>query len=115
MRLDGKTVVLTGAAGGIGRLLSRELTAKGATLVGVDRVECADCAETLIAELSTHDGITRLGSEIADRRVDILVNLAGMQYFGPFERQDPDSVWTGYVVNLIAPALLMRAVLPQMH
>ena len=30
-----------------------------------------------------------------------------MQYFGPFERQSLDSIWAGYVVNLIAPATLM--------
>lgn len=115
MRLDGQIVVLTGAAGGIGTLLSRELADRGATLVGVDRVECPQCDETLIADLSSRNGIAELGSTLAKRRVDLLVNLAGMQYFGPFERQDPDTIWAGYVVNLIAPAMLMRAVLPQMH
>lgn len=115
MRLDGKTVVLTGAAGGLGSLLSRELKSEGAHLVGIDRVDCPDCDETLIADLSDKDGLADLGAALVNRRVDLLVNLAGMQYFGPFERQDPGNIWAGYVVNLIAPATLMRFVLPQMQ
>jgi short-subunit dehydrogenase len=115
MRLDGKTVVMTGAAGGIGSLLCRELRARGARLVGVDRVNCDECDETILADLGRRDGLEQLAGSLAGREIDILVNLAGMQYFGPFERQDPASIWAGYVVNLIAPATLIRAVLPQMQ
>lgn len=115
MRLDGKAVVMTGAAGGIGSLLCNELKSAGATLVGIDRVECSECDETILAELSSREGLAELGATLAGRRVDILVNLAGMQYFGPFERQDLDNIWIGYVVNLIAPATLIRSVLPQMQ
>lgn len=115
MRLDGTTVVLTGAAGGIGSLLSRQLEGEGATLIGVDRAECPACHETILADLSSRSGLSELSKMLAGRRVDMLVNLAGMQYFGPFERQDPDNIWTGYVVNLIAPATLIRGVLPQMR
>ncbi len=39
-RLDGKCVVLTGAAGGIGTLVAQRLRAQGAHVVGVDRVPC---------------------------------------------------------------------------
>jgi short-subunit dehydrogenase len=115
MRLDGQTVVLTGAAGGIGKLLSGELQRRGAGVVGVDRVPCSKSDETIIADLSDRTELDRLCKLLDERRVDMLVNLAGMQYFGPFERQDPANIWTGYVVNLVAPASLMRAVLPQMQ
>lgn len=115
MRLDGQTVVLTGAAGGIGRLLSRELKAAGAILVGVDRTICEQCDDTLLADLSSKEGLAKLSATLADRPVDILVNLAGMQYFGPFEEQDIANIWMGYVVNLIAPATLARSVLPAMQ
>jgi len=113
--LEGQTVVLTGAAGGIGKLLGRELHARGATMIGVDRDDCPGCDETIVADLSRKDDLERLSELLGGRQVDMLVNLAGMQYFGPFERQDPSNIWTGYVVNLVAPATLMRAVLPQMH
>ena len=115
MRLDGQSVYLTGAAGGIGSLLARKLRAYGAHLTGIDRVDCGECDESIVANLGSEQSLGALSQILADRRVDILCNLAGMQYFGPFERQDPSNIWTGYLVNLVAPATLMRAVLPQMH
>ncbi|MCL6684487.1 SDR family NAD(P)-dependent oxidoreductase [Sphingomonas alba] len=114
-RLKGKTVVLTGAAGGIGSLLCHELRAAGATVVGVDRVDCSEADETIVADLASQEGLKALNSRIAQRHVDILVNLAGMQHFGPFDRQGPEQIWTCYAVNLIAPATLTRCVLPQMQ
>ena len=115
MRLDRKTIVMTGAAGGIGQLLCRELAQAGGTLIGVDRFECPSCHETILADLSSKAGLADLTRQFGSRRIDMLVNLAGMQYFGPFDRQDPENIWAGYVVNLVAPATLMRAVLPQMR
>jgi short-subunit dehydrogenase len=48
-------------------------------------------------------------------RVDILVNLAGIQYFGPLRDQSLENLWAGYVINLVAPAMLTRSVLPGMR
>lgn len=115
MRLEGKTVVLTGAAGGIGSLLCSELRAEGAIVVGVDRIDCPEADETIIAELATEAGLAQLCETLVQRRVDLLVNLAGMQFFGPLERQGPEQIWSCYAVNLIAPATLTRCVLPQMQ
>jgi short-subunit dehydrogenase len=115
MRLEGKTIVLTGAAGGIGSLLCRELKAEGASIIGVDRVDCPEADESILADLATEAGLVELCAKLAQLRIDILVNLAGMQYFGPFDRQGPEQIWTCYAVNLIAPATLTRCVLPQMQ
>jgi len=114
-RLDGKRVVLTGAAGGIGSLVAQKLRARGAHVVGVDRVGCPACNEGVIGDLSSPEGVAAVAADLGSRPVDVLVNLAGVQYFGPFERQDADSVWLGFAVNLVAPILLSRAVLPQMR
>jgi short-subunit dehydrogenase len=114
-RLEGKQIVVTGAAGGIGSLVSMRLTALGAHVTGVDRVECPKCPETILADLATEAGQTKLAETLKGRQVDILVNIAGLQYFGPFEQQAIDNLWLGYAVNLIAPAVLARAVLPQMQ
>jgi short-subunit dehydrogenase len=115
MRLEGQRVVLTGAAGGIGTLLAQRLRLQGATIIGVDRVECSACDESIIADLSSQESLRALSERLAARRVDILCNMAGMQYFGPFDWQDPASIQLLYAVNLIAPATLIRAVLPQMR
>lgn len=114
-RLDGKRIVVTGAAGGIGSLVALLLAKAGAQLTGVDRLECSNCDETIIADLASEEGLSALSAELADRHVDILVNIAGLQYFGPFERQDPANIRLGFLVNLVAPATLIRAVLPQMQ
>ncbi len=113
-KLRGQRIVLTGAAGGIGTLLTFRLRKYGAIVVGIDRTDCHACDETIIADLSDQQSIVDVSRQLAAQRVDILCNLAGVQYFGPFEQQEPADIWTGYVVNLIAPATLIRAVLPQM-
>jgi short-subunit dehydrogenase len=113
--LEDKRIILTGAAGGIGSLLAERLRELGAHLTGVDRVDCSTCDETIIADLSTQTGLAELSGTLSNARVDMLCNVAGMQYFGPFEHQNADNIWLGYAVNLIAPATLIRAVLPQMQ
>jgi short-subunit dehydrogenase len=113
--LEGKQVVLTGAAGGIGSLVAVRLAALGAVVTGVDRTESPACAESILADLSSEVGLAALSRQLESRHVDILVNIAGLQYFGPFEAQSADNIWLGYAVNLIAPATLIRAVLPQMQ
>ncbi len=113
--LEGKRVVLTGAAGGIGSLVAARLAALGAELTGVDRIESPSCDASIIADLSSEAGLAALSAQLAGMQVDILINIAGLQYFGPFEQQAADNIWLGYAVNLIAPAALIRAVLPQMQ
>ena len=115
MRLDGQSVYLTGAAGGIGSLLAQKLRASGARVTGIDRADCSECDESIAADLGSAESLGALTKELAGRRVDILCNLAGIQYFGPIERQDPANIWINYIVNLVAPAILIRSVLPQMH
>jgi short-subunit dehydrogenase len=115
MRLDGAEVVVTGAAGGIGSLVTSQLRDDGARVTGIDLADCPACDHQLRGDLSNPAGVQQLAAELATRHVDVLVNLAGIQYFGPFDRQGADSIELGYAVNLVAPTLLARAVLPQMR
>ncbi len=114
-QLEGKRVILTGGAGGIGSLLAKRLRGEGAIVTGVDRTDCPTCDDSIVADLSTEAGLDELSVQLAARHVDILVNVAGLQYFGPFEQQATENIWLGFAVNLIAPAALSRAVLPQMQ
>jgi short-subunit dehydrogenase len=115
MQLEGSKLYLTGAAGGIGSLLAKHLRARGAFVTGIDRVPSNECDDSIVANLGDEKSLASLSEMLAGLRVDILCNLAGMQYFGPIDRQDPANIWMGYVVNLVAPAMLIRAVLPQMR
>ncbi|NNH71199.1 SDR family NAD(P)-dependent oxidoreductase [Nocardia uniformis] len=90
-RVDGRTVLITGASSGIGRGLALRVAAAGAiTLVTARRAsELAELVEeiratggqafALVADLSTDDGIDRLADEVLAEfgAPDILVNNAG--------------------------------------
>ena len=114
-RLDGEHVALTGAAGGIGSLVAAGLQRRGAVVTGIDRVPSPACDRSIVADLASEEGLDALCARLAQDRVDILTNIAGVQYFGPAEAQDSASLRLCYAVNLIAPATLIRAVLPQMQ
>lgn len=113
-RLDGLRIVLTGSAGGIGSRIAMRLRDAGAYVVGIDRGFSVTCSESVESDLSCPDALEGLATTLAGRRVDILCNVAGLQYFGPLEAQGPARIALGYAVNLVAPTILASAVLPQM-
>ena len=85
--MTGRTVVLTGAAGGIGSVAARRLAEQGAALVLIDQdgeggVELAGelSADFLAADLSSVDDTARLAAELLHRypRIDVLSNNAGV-------------------------------------
>lgn len=115
MRLKGKHITVTGGAGGIGSLLCEKLLGEGAIVTVIDRIESLPfAAELLRGDLSSMQGVATLAETLKQRRVDMLVNLAGIQHFGPLEQQSPDHIALTYAINLVAPVLLTQAVLPQM-
>lgn len=113
-RLEGQRVVLTGAAGGVGSLVAERLRAAGAHVTGVDQMESVACDASIITDLADQARLSELAAALQNTRVDLLINIAGLQYFGLAEHQTPAHVRTEYAVNLIAPAVLIAAVLPQM-
>lgn len=115
MPLKGKQAVVTGGAGGIGSLLCQSLIAQGAQVLVVDRAESLPFeAELLRGDLSTMEGVNAVAKTLASREVDILVNLAGIQYFGLCEQETSEHTALLFAVNLVAPVRLTQAVLPQM-
>jgi 2-hydroxycyclohexanecarboxyl-CoA dehydrogenase len=117
--LTGRTAVVTGGAGGIGRAICADLAALGARVVVAD-VDLAAAKETaeslngtaLQVDLGDPDDIDRFISEAGD--VDILIHNAGVSIVEPFVESDPshwDLMWR---INLRAPMQLTRALLPGM-
>jgi len=109
-----RTILLTGGAGGLGSLISTQLMEEGAKVVVLDRAEPANGAAFLKHDISTPEGIEAAAAAVARRDWDIVINLAGIQHFGPFERQTPEHLMASYLVNLIAPVRLAQAALPRM-
>jgi short-subunit dehydrogenase len=125
MSLNGKRIILTGAAGGIGSLLARELDRQDAQLALVDAnaaalAQLADelgQAHAVPGDLSSAEGCEAVVSAALHLLggVDILVNLAGLMSFRAIEDEDPAYLQTLMQVNLIAPMLLSRLVIPHFH
>lgn len=115
MKLDQKRVLLTGGNGGLGQELCQRLLRANADVTVLTRGDAPPAGTNgLTGDLSTQAGITAVADTITERPFDMLINLAGIQLFGPFEEQGPAELVKLYMVNLIAPALLARAVLPGM-
>lgn len=113
--LEGENIVLTGAAGGIGSIVALRLRWAGAYVIGIDQTEASSADETIIGDLGSQEGIRAITSQLVQRPVEGLINLAGVQYFGPFVDEPTDRLFTGYVVNLLAPVLLAQALLPRLR
>ncbi len=114
-RLDGKTVVITGAAGGLGAPVARLLGAAGAHVIGVDRAPCPICHESIAADLSDDAALEALARRLGEQTPDILVNIAGIMRFGLHESQPITDLALCYRINLLVPAVLARAVAAPMR
>lgn len=114
LSLDGRTVAITGAAGMLGGLLAEGMAERGATIVGIDRVAGSGADEVITADLADPGALAAVAETLGRRRIDMLVNVAGVAHFGPLAQQGLASIRLGYAVNLIAPTALTAAVLPQM-
>lgn len=113
-RLEGQTVAVTGAAGGLGAPVARRLREAGARVIGIDRSTCPACDESLVTDLSDEAALAALADRLARQTPDILVNIAGVMRFGLHETQPVEALSLCYRVNLLVPAVLARAVLPAM-
>jgi len=119
-----KNILLTGAAGGMGRLLARRLHERGACLALVDANADAlhevakelDRAHAVAGDLSSRKGcaIAAGNARAALGQIDILINLAGLMSFRCFEDEDPDFMDLLIRVNLLGAMHLTHAILPDM-
>ena len=128
MELRGANALLTGAAGGLGPYIADALAAQGANLALSDVT--ADQADPVAAEVRRHGvkaevvaadlndpvGPDDLAAAASDRLgpIDVLVNNAGVEYIGPFERHSRGEVELIIRLNLLAPIELTRLLLPGM-
>jgi len=118
------THVITGAGAGIGAALAEMLAGRGDDLVLVvrtkDRAEDLRArfpdARMLVADLADPAGIgAALDEQGVPDRVDSLVHAAGVVELGGVGEMRTD-VWAQTMdVNLLAPAELTRALLPQLR
>lgn len=124
--LAGKKCLVTGAASGIGRAIALELSRQGARvcLLDIDEkkllpviAECAALGVEAIGKVCDLVDAERTAAVIEEilqgwGGVDVLVNNAGMVYYGPTQNMTAEQ-WDRLMgVNLLAPIRLIRQLLP---
>ena len=124
-QLSEKTALITGATGGIGRAIVKTLHQLGATVAITDinrealdafAAELGKRVFVFEANLTDADSLKALvkDAEAQMGKIDILVNNAGITKDGLAMRMT-DSQFTDVLdINLVAPFMLMRAVMPGM-
>jgi short-subunit dehydrogenase len=120
MQLTQARVLLSGASGGLGRALARQLVEGGASvlLTGRDadklktlQTALGTSASYVVADLNCDDGIRHALQAAVDFKVNTLVNNAGTSAFGLLEDQHWQLIEQLLCTNLLAPMRLTHALL----
>lgn len=130
--LKGRTVLITGASSGFGRVGALHYARLGAKVIATMRSVPRPEAETLAAEAAkdkldlhiveidvTSDASVASGAakalQLADGRIDTLINNAGIGITGPVEVQDMEATRLIFETNVLGIQRMLRALLPQMR
>jgi short-subunit dehydrogenase len=128
-RFSGKVVVITGASSGIGAAAASKFADEGASVALIAR--SAGALEKVAADIRASGGAARaFPADVSDPEacaemlrsvveslggIDVLVNNAGRNRRGPVERMEPVELRKIIEVNLTAPIVLSRLVLPYLR
>jgi short-subunit dehydrogenase len=124
---SGKNILVTGASGGLGSSLVKDLAEAGSHLVISSRsygtltqLISTLPAETRISAVSTDLSVPG-NAEVLVRKaiaslghIDVLFNNAGIGYFALMEEATDENIRYLFEVNTFAPLALIRALLPHM-
>lgn len=128
MNMSGKNVLITGGAGGIGRLLAQRLARRGAHLVlwdvHVDALErtadeirsSSGRVSTFVCDLGDRSSIYRAAEAVRTTvgRIDILINNAGVVSGKPFEDCTDEQIERTVRINVLGVLWTTKAFLPDM-
>ncbi|MCM3003522.1 3-hydroxybutyrate dehydrogenase [Priestia koreensis] len=126
--VDGKVVLITGAAQGIGYQIGEKFAENGSTVVLTDLNEdgVKQAAEKLSskgfnaygikADVTSEQDITNMIDETISRygQLDVLINNAGMQFVSPIEEFPTEKFELLTKIMLVAPFMAIKHVFPTM-
>lgn len=127
-KLNDQRIILTGATGGIGRELARQLNTYGCKLGLVGRSQekleqlvgkrDTDTSEIVLitADIATQEGRQAIVDKMEEAfsGYDILINVAGIMDFTSLLEQSDERIEAVFNTNVIAPMQLCKKVLPYM-
>lgn len=123
-RLDGRRILITGAASGMGAEIARLFAGEGAALALLDRNEAG------VTALAKELGASGFGCDVADRGavsavvakagealggMDGVINAAGILVTKLFDELDPESWDRMIAVNLTGPYNIIHAAMPMLR
>ena len=125
-RLEGKTVLVTGGANGLGRMIAQGMVEAGATVIISSRRDAEQAADELsasgrctgiTADLSSIEGVEKLVAAVQRQstKLHVLVNNAGRTWGEPLE-SFPVQAWPRiFSTNVEAPFFLVQRLLGQLE
>jgi len=126
-RLKDRTVLVTGAASGIGRRLAQDLywnekcrlllvdmneEELGILKNELEPDEDGDRVKAFACDIASEESVGKLVGAVGPRRLDVLVNNAGVAHLGSFEHTAFEDFERVVRVNLLGTARLTKAFLP---
>lgn len=118
-----RVVIVTGAAGGMGKLIAERFLANGDTVIATDT------SDEALAKLGEKERLHSIAADVSDQaacaavaevarrhggRVDVLVNVAGWFPIQPFEEMGADDFRKVVDINLTGVFLMIKAAWPLM-
>jgi NAD(P)-dependent dehydrogenase (short-subunit alcohol dehydrogenase family) len=110
------TVIVTGAASGLGRAIAARIGDAGGTPVGLD-LNPVEGIDSLAVDLADTDAAEAAVREVAERHggIDAVVTAAGTDACGPLGRIEAVDWNRVIAVNLLGGAAVVRAALPSLE
>ena len=116
------TALITGAAGGIGRELARQLAARGTTVIAACRKPSTELAQLPVRveagiDLATDAGCAALAARVAGVPLDLVIHNAGVLSEESIDAMDDAAVARirhQFEVNALAPLRLTALLAPQL-